>query len=62
MSSKRSVEARRKAQLNYNARMREKGFRKFTIWLPEQKLRKLKGNISIQEFVENLVNQQPLKE
>jgi hypothetical protein len=35
---------------------------KFTIWLPEQKLRKLKGNISIQEFVENLVNQQPLKE
>jgi hypothetical protein len=56
------TEARRKARLNYDARMRNKGLRKFTIWLPEEKLSKLRGNTSIQEFVENLLNQQSLKE
>ena len=62
MSYKKYAEVRKKARLSYDTRMREKGLKKVTIWLPEEKLNKLRGNITMQEFVENLVNQQPLKE
>jgi hypothetical protein len=40
--------------LGYDTRIREKGLKKVTVWLPEEKLNKLRGNITMQEFVENL--------
>jgi len=51
----KSIEARRRARRNYDIRMREKGLKKYTIWLPEEDLNKLRGSTPIQEFFESLL-------
>jgi hypothetical protein len=58
----KSIEARRRARRNYDIRMRERGLKKYTIWLPEKDLNKLRGSTPIQEFFENLLEQNLLKD
>ena len=51
----KNTEAQKRARKNYDMRMREKGFKKCTIWLPAEDIDGLRGGTPIQGFVENLV-------
>ena len=51
----KTTEAQKRARKKYDIRMREKGFKKYTIWLPEEDINKLRGSTPIQEFFENLL-------
>lgn len=51
----KTTEAQKRARTNYDIRMREKGLKKYTIWLPEEDLNKLRGSTPIQEFFEKLL-------